>query len=298
MELYQLRTFVAVAEEGHLTRAAGRVHASQSTVSAQIKALEDELGLALFERTPRGMRLTPGGQELLGRAREALASAQGLLETARALRGQLTGTAHVGLNTCPDLLRGARLMAVLRREHPGVQVRFSNTMSHRVLADVAAGDLDAGYVFGTFSGEFDALTVMRTPMRVVGPVAWAGRLAATACDGLAALPWVWTPPECPFTQVAEALFPERDRCPEKAAVADDESVVLALVEAGHGLALMREPEALAAAARGAVALHPHSPGTMALSFVTSSRRAGEGLVRALAGAVREVWGLPAEAGAA
>ena len=65
MKLYQLRSFVAVAEAGHLTRAAEKLHVSQPAVSAQIKALEDELDLVLFERTSSGMVLTPAGKRLL-----------------------------------------------------------------------------------------------------------------------------------------------------------------------------------------------------------------------------------------
>src|SRR5258706_14330728 len=68
MELYQLRSFAAVAELGHLTRAAEKLHISQPALSAQIKALEDELGVALFERTPSGMTLTAAGQRLLTEA--------------------------------------------------------------------------------------------------------------------------------------------------------------------------------------------------------------------------------------
>ncbi len=145
--------------------------------------------------------------------------------------------------------------------------------------------MDAGYIFGKFLRMFAALTVLRTPMRVVGPAAWADRLAGTPCEELVDLPWIWTPPECPFTRVTESLFPGRGRCPAKAAMADDESVVLALVEAGHGLALMREPEALDALARGTVALHPHCPGSIGLSFIHHSRRSGDGLIRALLRAV-------------
>lgn len=295
MELYQLRTFAAVAEEGHLTRAAARIHASQSTVSAQIRALEDELGVPLFVRAPRGMRLTPEGEALLQKARETLAGAEGLLEAARALREDLTGTAHVGLNACPELLRGARLATELRADHPRLTLRFTNTMSGKVLEDLAAGNLDAGYVFGDYPEDFEGPVVMRSRMLVAAPAAWKERFLDTPWEDLASMPWVWTSPECPFTRVAEAMFPDRDRRPDLAAVTDSETVVTALVAAGNGLALMREDEALKAEATGGVVLHPRPAGEVPLSFLHHARRSGDRLIAALQRAVRNVWELSAGA---
>ena len=83
MELYQLTTFVAIAREGSLTRAAERVFTSAPAVSAQLKALEDELGVKLFERTSRGMALTEAGQRLLEEAERTLASALRMRSAAR-----------------------------------------------------------------------------------------------------------------------------------------------------------------------------------------------------------------------
>ncbi len=118
MELYQLRTFVAVAEEGHLTRAAERLFISQPAVSAHIKALEEELGVALFTRSSRGMQLTRDGQTLRPQAEAALKSVGDLLSQARSLRENLTGELHLALNTDPELLRVRRLMDALRAAHP------------------------------------------------------------------------------------------------------------------------------------------------------------------------------------
>src|SRR5476649_215165 len=105
MELYQLRSFVAVAEAGHLTRAAEKLHVSQPAVSAHIKALEDELELALFGRTPSGMELTFAGQRLLANAEKVLAAAQALRNDASALKGKVAGKVSVGTLSDPEFSR-------------------------------------------------------------------------------------------------------------------------------------------------------------------------------------------------
>ncbi|MCA9586359.1 MAG: LysR family transcriptional regulator [Myxococcales bacterium] len=88
MSLAQLHYFVAVAEEGHVGRAAARLRVAQPPVSRQLRALEDELGQALFERTPRGMRLLPPGERFLVYARAALSA----IEQGRAAVTEARGT--------------------------------------------------------------------------------------------------------------------------------------------------------------------------------------------------------------
>jgi DNA-binding transcriptional LysR family regulator len=72
MSLLQLEAFVAVAEEGHVGRAARRLHVTQPPVTRRIQSLEAELGIRLFDRTTKGMRLSPRGERLLPRARQIL----------------------------------------------------------------------------------------------------------------------------------------------------------------------------------------------------------------------------------
>ncbi|WP_224242960.1 LysR family transcriptional regulator [Hyalangium gracile] len=83
MSLTHIQSFVAVAEEGHVGRAARRLHITQPPLSRHILALEDELGTPLFERTPRGMRLLPAGEVFLLHARRILAEVDAAVHTVR-----------------------------------------------------------------------------------------------------------------------------------------------------------------------------------------------------------------------
>jgi len=83
VSLIQLESFVAVAEEGHVGRAAGRLHVSQPPLTRRIQSLEADLGLPLFDRTTRGMRLRPAGETLLPLARDILARVDDFARQAR-----------------------------------------------------------------------------------------------------------------------------------------------------------------------------------------------------------------------
>src|SRR5512132_3021261 len=96
MDLNQLRSFVAVAKHGHLTRASESLHLSQPALSAQIKALEEGLGVTLFRRSPTGMSLTPSGRVLFEEAERTMAAVAQFQQAALALKGVPTGKLTLG----------------------------------------------------------------------------------------------------------------------------------------------------------------------------------------------------------
>jgi DNA-binding transcriptional LysR family regulator len=123
MDLRQLRYFAAVAEELHFTRAASRLHLAQSALSAQIGALERDVGAPLFTRASRRVELTRVGEALLPQARELLATADRVLAEARALAQREVETLSVG---CLGAVPGDLLSAVLdelARRRPSVSVQ-------------------------------------------------------------------------------------------------------------------------------------------------------------------------------
>lgn len=143
MELRQLQYFVAVAEEGHFTRAAERVLIAQPAISQQIRRLEAELGERLFDRDRRSVRLTAAGEALLPEARATLAAAERARSAVTSLSGLLTGRLTVGaFEGAPERLL-ARALGRFRREHPAVEVRVREDYAGELLAAVRRGELDA-----------------------------------------------------------------------------------------------------------------------------------------------------------
>lgn len=167
MELYQLKGFVAVAESGHLTRAADKLHVSQPALSAQVKAVEDELGVTLFERTPSGMALSPAGRKLLPHAQAVLAAAQALRNAAHAIEGELAGQVKVGTVADPNFVRLPQFLARAVERHPLVEIMLQHEVSGEAFDKVRDDALDASFYYGDRTHPHVANLVERLPRDLV-----------------------------------------------------------------------------------------------------------------------------------
>ena len=290
MELYQLKTFVTVAEEGHLTRASERLHTSQPAVSAHIKSLEEEMGVSLFIRTPKGMLLTREGEILQAKAQAALDTIDALYREASQLKENVVGTARIGLHIDPQFLKIDCFLSHMRRHHPKLDFHLLQRWSWQQPEAFKKGDLDGGFVYGDPGlPELEVIALRRFNVVVVGPADWGDRIRGSGWEDIARMPWIWTPPNCTFCRIALEAFESRGLQPLRVTVADQEPLIRTLVAAGIGLSIMIEEEARMAQEQGRIAIWEKVLGSVDLGFIYPRRRASEPLIKALGDGIRQVW---------
>ena len=165
MELRHLRYFVTVAEELHFGRAAKKLHISQPPLSMQIRALEDELGVALFNRTQRSVALTQAGNALLGEARHILARVdQAVLMTRRASRGEI-GELAIGFISVADYNVLPVVLREFRRAFPLVNLTLRESTTDAQIRDLLAGRIDVGFVLPPINEpSLESLPILREPL--------------------------------------------------------------------------------------------------------------------------------------
>ena len=290
MDLYQLRTFKMVAEEEHLTRAAKRLNASQPSISAHIKALEDELGVVLFQRTPKGMILTDGGLKLKEHADKVLAIVDEMVTEAGKLRGTLYGELRIGINTDADFLRIPEFYSVMKTQHPNLHIHLLQCMTGEVLNKLEDGVLDAGFMYGKNSSEkVFAVELKKLNLVIAGPIAWRDRLMAAEPTDLDRFPWIMTPDDCPFHSVALQLFKEHDIHPAQVIMVDQESTIKSMIKTGIGISLFFEEDIQPEELEKNIAIWKKERLSLTLSIACLKRRKNESVLLRLISTLSEVW---------
>ncbi|MEV0644115.1 LysR family transcriptional regulator [Phytomonospora sp. NPDC050363] len=243
MELRQLEYFVAVAEEAGFTRAAERVHISQSGVSAQIRQLERELGAALIDRSSRGARLTPAGAAALEHARAALAAAeavrQAVGEVVQLLRGRLT----VGMVTACTVTPLFDGLSSFHAAHPGVEIVLSEDTSDLLTERVRTGLLDLALIGAAGEPPPGLAAFPIVSERLVAAVPPDHPLAKRERPTLAevcAHPIVCLPTGTGIREVFDRACAAQGLRPEITLQASAPDAVAALAERGLGVAVLSE----------------------------------------------------------
>jgi len=141
MNFKHLRAFVTIADAGGFARAANRLNISQPALSRQIRALEIDLSVRLFDRIGRRVQLTSEGEDLLRRSRRLLAEADSLGERARMLKAGETGILRVGAT--PQVIENllAQFLTGYRRRHPGVEIHLVEDGGVRLNSRLERGDV-------------------------------------------------------------------------------------------------------------------------------------------------------------
>ena len=241
MEIRQFEAFVAIAETGSFTAAGERVSLTQSTVSQQIKALEEELGEALFVRGGRGVRLTDAGEHLLPKARLILDALDEIGATFKNSGRTTRGRLRVGAASMATAYLFAPLYERFIATHPTIQLLVRSTATtEETLRQVVSGEIDVGFIAVPVSNASLVVEVVTTDevVLVVGPAhPWSGRSSIDPLE-LDGQPMVAFERGMSHRRTMDTLFAEISVSPRIVSETNDPQMVKSLIEIGLGIALI------------------------------------------------------------
>lgn len=253
IELWQLRYFVAVAEELSFRRAAERLSITQPPLTRQMQALEEEVGERLFERSSRGVLLTASGEHLFDEARKLLASADHLFSRL-GRRADQQDTLRLGITTVVDASLFTWLESAVKDGLPGLRLVQKRQISQRSIADVRRRVLDLALI-GLPSATTDLTVELLVLDPLVAAIPHQHHLAKRRSIHLLELRddplfWFARPLNPAYFDHFEAIFRSIGFDPQRLAEPSDHHVLLGLIADGQGVALV--PKSLTSIARTGV----------------------------------------------
>jgi DNA-binding transcriptional LysR family regulator len=284
MELRQLEYFVAVAQEANFTRAAERVHISQSGVSAQIRQLEHDLGATLIDRSGRSATLTTAGTAAMEHARVVLASVDAMRHAVDDVTGLVRGRLVVGMVTACTVTGLFDALAAFHRAHPSVEITLVEENSDRLIEGVRTGATDLALIgaAGQAPPGLDALTIVSEKLIAAVPVGHqlAHRRHATLAD-ISAFPIVCLPKGTGIRNVFDQACAAQGIAADIAMQASATAAVADLAIRGLGVAILSESMAANYVGRlTALAIEDiETPAVLALIWTTTKSPALQELLR-------------------
>jgi DNA-binding transcriptional LysR family regulator len=236
VSIRHLRTLLAIAEHGSFAAAAREVHLTQSAVSMQMKALEAELGIELFDRSTRPPVLTDAARRLVAGAQELVSDYERLLGP-KSQDGAVEG--HLRLGAVPSMITGLlpRAMAALRRRHPGLHVEIAMALSAELVARLERGKLDAAIVseLARVPDGFVWSPFVREPLVLIAP---PGAPERSAKELLAAHPFIRYTRQAWVGRLIDGLMRQRRIKVRESMTLDTLEAVTAMVSHGLGVSIV------------------------------------------------------------
>jgi len=245
MELRHLRYFVAVGEEQHYGRGAQRLHVAQPALSRQIQDLEEEVGFKLFDRLPRGVKLSTAGRLFLDEARRILQQVDEATKRAQRVAAGQSGTLRVGFiesmswhGVVPDAFRQ------FRGRHPDAELTITPLSSLGQIEAVRSGQLDAGFVFtiADIDRELAQLNIASVSLMLAVPKGHPlAKSTSLRLRDLSSASFVWFPRrESPgfYDHLMHACFRGGLKSPHIVQEGVNEATILSLVSCGLGVAFV------------------------------------------------------------
>ncbi|WLW64439.1 LysR family transcriptional regulator [Achromobacter aegrifaciens] len=294
MDLKHIRTFAAVAREGNLTRAAEHLHLTQPALSLQLKNFQEALDLTLFSRTAQGLAPNADGRALLPSAQRILDALDDFRRALGALRDTVQGDLRIGTILDPEFLRLGATLQYLVEHYPKIRPTLRHGMSGSVAKQVRSGELDVGFSLGPQGRDaapagLEALPLASFAYFVVAPKGWGAQVAGRDWAAIAALPWIWTPPDSVHHRLLSDKFDALGVAPNAVAEVDQEASMLDLVRSGVGLSLARDSIALRESQASGLVLVKGLAIQAELAFITQASRRDDPLVAAAFAAVQAAF---------
>lgn len=239
MDLRALRYFVEIVRCGGFSRAAQAAHATQPTLSRAVAQLEDELGVALLERQPRGVRVTAAGAIVLRHAQSLLDGRTRLLDELQALRGLRGGELRFGMPALGSPQLFAPRLALFRQRHPEVRIHLLESGSRRLEQALREGEVETAACLLPLADDLDWQPVREEAIVALLPADHP--LAATETLPLAALatvPFILFEGSFALNARILAACAQQGFTPQEAARSAHVDFIIALVGAGAGVALL------------------------------------------------------------
>ncbi len=262
MQLRHLRYFVRIVEAGSFSRAAATIHVAQPALSQQIAELEEELGVSLLHRSPRGVRPTVAGETLYREAAAILQRMEQLPGKVRSTGGETAGAVNLGMTSTLAAALSGPFIEACRTALPKVALRFITGHSLLIASRIEARTLDFGIVFEDDRDPIPGFLrqpLLRQRLFLVRRKGRQNRQATVSLTDVAELPLVMPAHPNVLRSVLDRAFTAIDLIPNVAAEADTLYSIISAVQSSTGYAILPTGDVSAIHGRAALTAKPIDP---------------------------------------